>query len=185
MVLSMPKNTAKYKCDTCCATIEFSLITGTPLEWIPCDKCNPKGIDGKYILQPRHNEMPTNNIDAIEWFNDIYFSNWRETELIYFTNALAGEVGELCNLTKKIYGGGTNNTMTVEELCKSMIDEIADIYIYLVIIAKRLGVGKSQEIFDTIIRKKLGIILTRMKNKKHKHKLKKKNSSTKLGRKHK
>ena len=107
----------------------------------------------------------------IDEFNNTYFKNWKKTELIYYSNAIAGEVGELCNLVKKEYGGGTNNDMTVDKLHEHMLDEIADIYIYLIMISKKLGVGHSQETFDDVIRHKLAIIKDRMEKKSFKTKL--------------
>ena len=41
-------------------------------------------------------------------FNDKYFPKWRETDPVYYSNALAGETGEVCNAIKHMIGGGTN-----------------------------------------------------------------------------
>ena len=69
-------------------------------------------------------------------FNDKYFPGWRNTELIYYSNAIAGEAGELCNKVKKLYGGGTSGDMPEPE---ELMEEIADIFIYLMLISEKLG----------------------------------------------
>lgn len=54
----------------------------------------------------------------------------------YLGIALAGEVGEACNFIKKYERGSISETELVEELGK----ELADILIYLVMLADRAGV---------------------------------------------
>ena len=53
----------------------------------------------------------------------------KNAKLTYWGCALAGEVGELCNLIKKEERDGVNNDL-------AMKDEIADILAYVAIIAK-------------------------------------------------
>lgn len=55
--------------------------------------------------------------------------NFGKNDLIYWSNALAGEVGELCNLVKKQYRDGT--FLEVE-----MAEELADVFIYVVLMAR-------------------------------------------------
>jgi NTP pyrophosphatase (non-canonical NTP hydrolase) len=58
--------------------------------------------------------------------------------------ALAGECGELCNVVKKlnrVRDGIPGNKETPEELQKALGDEIADVYIYLDLFARRVGVN--------------------------------------------
>jgi len=92
-------------------------------------------------------------------FNDKYFPKWREVDLIYYSNALAGEVGEICNLVKKSIGGGTNKRAVDG-------DEIAlegvDVFIYLTLLLERLGISRERfkEIFDF----KMRINIRRMEN---------------------
>lgn len=69
-------------------------------------------------------------------FNDKHFPNWRDIILVYYSNALAGEVGEVCNLVKHKVGGGTNNDNPSEE---KIIEELVDVNIYLILLAERLG----------------------------------------------
>lgn len=68
---------------------------------------------------------------AIEAFGHAEgLADWSPAE---WTNALAGEVGELCNLTKKLGRGDANIKM--EDIGK----EIADVVIYADLIATRMG----------------------------------------------
>lgn len=41
-------------------------------------------------------------------FNNMFFPGWRNKKEIYYSHALAGEVGEVCNAVKHRCGGGTN-----------------------------------------------------------------------------
>lgn len=64
-----------------------------------------------------------NRARQAEWGGDFF-------SLLYFSNALAGEVGELCNIVKKMERerlGAAGSRATKEELA----EEIADVYIYL------------------------------------------------------
>jgi len=55
--------------------------------------------------------------------------NFGKNELIYWSNAIAGEAGELCNLVKKHYRDG-------DYQYEAMKEEIADIFIYIAITAR-------------------------------------------------
>jgi len=92
-------------------------------------------------------------------FNDKYFPNWREVDLIYYSNALAGEVGEICNLVKKSIGGGTNKRSVCEE---EIAIEGVDIFIYLTLLLERLGISRERfkEIFDF----KMRVLVRRMED---------------------
>lgn len=92
--------------------------------------------------------------DTIEKFNNKYFPNWFNINPIYYTNALAGEVGELCNLTKKLIGGGTKgNKINNSEL----IEEMADILIYLILTMGNLGFTPMDLINETYNKNKINI----------------------------
>jgi len=94
-------------------------------------------------------------------FNDKYFPNWRNTSVIYYSNALAGEIGEICNLVKKAIGGGTNRrTVDSEEIAIEGID----VFIYLVLLFETLGI--SRERFQEIFNFKMRIIIRRMETSK-------------------
>lgn len=76
--------------------------------------------------------------------------NFGKNELIYWSNALAGEVGELCNLVKKFYRDRYNlNELSEgfgllgillenrnEDLYEGMKEELADIFIYIALTAR-------------------------------------------------
>lgn len=61
-----------------------------------------------------------------------------------WSNALAGEVGELCNIIKKIR---TYNTPSTGELIPKLKDEIADVFLYLDLVAAHFGLNLEDCIF--------------------------------------
>ncbi len=63
--------------------------------------------------------------------------NWA---LSQWGNALAGEVGEACNIIKKIERGD----MTLEEARQALADELADIQTYLDLLAHRAGIDLGE-----------------------------------------
>jgi len=96
--------------------------------------------------------------DQIIEFNDEYFPGWRDNrELIFFSNALAGEVGEICNKVKKRYGGGTNKNTPSQT---DMIFEAVDVYIYLVLFLEAFEVDEN--IFASVFAEKMRINKERM-----------------------
>jgi NTP pyrophosphatase (non-canonical NTP hydrolase) len=58
-----------------------------------------------------------------------------------WSNAMAGEVGEVCNLTKKML---RNEVINTEEIAK----EIADVIIYADLLAARLGIDLEEAIIE-------------------------------------
>jgi|SRR3972149_7913331 len=66
-------------------------------------------------------------------FNDKYFPHWREQDLRFISNALAGETGELCDKTKHFYYGGTNQEAIKEVTPETMVEEDFDIFVYLIL----------------------------------------------------
>lgn len=61
-----------------------------------------------------------------------------------WTTALCGEVGELANIVKKLNrarDGIPGNKETEEELREALEDEIADVFLYLDLIAQREGIN--------------------------------------------
>lgn len=68
-----------------------------------------------------------------------YFPNHTET-LDYLAIAMAGEVGEVCNIIKKFDRGSINGELLREELSK----ELPDILIYLVMLAEKVGIDLQQ-----------------------------------------
>jgi len=94
-------------------------------------------------------------------FNDQYFPGWRlDKDLIFFSNALAGEVGELCGLVKRFYGGGTNNRTI--PLPSEMVEEAVDVFIYLVLFCEALTCDEHD--FDEIFAMKIRKLKRRMEN---------------------
>ena len=93
-------------------------------------------------------------------FNDKYFPMWRGTPLVYYSNALAGEVGELCNLVKHALGGGTNKSKLFKVEPEDFALEVSDILIYLVIFLECAGITKEK--FKEIFNRKMRINEIRM-----------------------
>jgi len=74
--------------------------------------------------------------DNILEFNNTYFPNWKNTEEVYYSNALAGEVGEVCNNTKHRSNGGTK-IKAVSDV--ELLEELADCFIYMELIIEKHG----------------------------------------------
>lgn len=69
-----------------------------------------------------------------------------------WSNALAGETGELCNVIKKIRrlqtGASTQyNTPPIDELIQKLKDEIADVFLYLDLVAYYFDLELEECIF--------------------------------------
>ena len=79
--------------------------------------------------------------------------------LTYWTTALAGEVGELCNMIKKIQrvekgGMDGGNSYTAKDISKEMLkEEIGGIAIYLDLLASLLEIDLEEAIIETFNRK--------------------------------
>lgn len=68
----------------------------------------------------------------------------------YWGNAIAGEVGELCNFLKKLARSrrGMAGAVDEEYLKKAIAKEIADVIIYADLIATDLGISWPQAVID-------------------------------------
>lgn len=99
----------------------------------------------------------------IEVFNDIYFPEWKHEDLRLMTNALAGEVGELCDASKHFYGGGTNQELVGKETVEHMLEESFDVFVYLILFVGASGRGMSS--FIAAGEKKLDLLYKRMEGK--------------------
>lgn len=100
------------------------------------------------------NNCITTNWDEIIDFNNKFFPNWKETEEVYYSNALAGEVGEVCNNTKHRSNGGTKQ---IEVTDKELLEELADCFIYMTLIIGKHGydiTSFSQAISDKVEKNK-------------------------------
>lgn len=91
----------------------------------------------------RFEHLRTVNVDRLkEWHEDIRWS------LSDWGLALAGEVGEACNVIKKIRRLDTGikhgTTRTREELLAHLAEELADVQIYLDLVAYQVGIDLAQ-----------------------------------------
>ena len=83
------------------------------------------------------------------------FKCYDNQPLTYWTTALAGEVGELCNMIKKIQRverGGIDggSSYTAKDITKEMLkEEIGGIAIYLDLLASLLDISLEEAIIET------------------------------------
>lgn len=83
------------------------------------------------------------------------FKCYDNQPLTYWTTALAGEVGELCNMIKKMQRaerGGIDggSSYTAKDISKEMLkEEIGGIAIYLDLLASLLDISLEEAIIDT------------------------------------
>ncbi|MBM3416078.1 MAG: hypothetical protein FJY20_06450 [Bacteroidetes bacterium] len=83
------------------------------------------------------------------------FKCYDNQPLTYWTTALAGEVGELCNMIKKmqrVEKGGIDggSSYTAKDISKEMLkEEIGGIAIYLDLLASLLDINLEDAIIDT------------------------------------
>ena len=94
-------------------------------------------------------------------FNRKYFPKWRATKEIYYSNALAGEVGEICNAVKHRDGGGTHKTQVTND---KLLEECADVFIYLHMLVEKLGCNNER--FAEVINKKIQKNILRVESQK-------------------
>lgn len=83
------------------------------------------------------------------------FKCYDNQPLTYWTTALAGEVGELCNMIKKmqrVERGGVDggSSYTAKDITKEMLkEEIGGIAIYLDLLASLLDISLEEAVIDT------------------------------------
>lgn len=83
------------------------------------------------------------------------FKCYDNQPMTYWTTALAGEVGELCNMIKKLQRvekGGLDggSSYTAKDINKEMLkEEIGGIAIYLDLLASLLDIDLEEAIIDT------------------------------------
>lgn len=83
------------------------------------------------------------------------FKTYDNVPVTFFTTALAGELGELCNLIKKLerakFGGldaGTNHK--AKDISKELLaEELGGTFIYLDLLASLLGIDLEEAIIKT------------------------------------
>jgi NTP pyrophosphatase (non-canonical NTP hydrolase) len=92
--------------------------------------------------------------------NDRFWFGWRGVNPVFTTNALAGEVGEACNITKKLSGGGSNIKLLNDEFISELKHEIADIMVYTILLSETIGMRYEE--FKKEVNGKLDIVEQRM-----------------------
>ena len=91
----------------------------------------------------------TNFKDIIKLIKD--FSKQKtQYKRLFFSNALAGEVGEYCNLIKKYERGDISNETKFLKFRNNIRDELADIFIYLVLNSRVNEIDLEYAILDKI-----------------------------------
>lgn len=88
---------------------------------------------------------------AMRWHPE-GLESWSESD---WAVALAGEVGELCNIVKKINRdkhGLRQHAVDPRKLAELLAMEIGDVYIYLDLFARRVGLNLEECIRDTFNR---------------------------------
>jgi NTP pyrophosphatase (non-canonical NTP hydrolase) len=99
----------------------------------------------------------TDNLNAafeeVEAFNDATLPTWRRNNLIWRTNALAGEVGELCNAAKKV--DPSYMTHKPPTTAAELEDEVVDVFRVLVEVCEVLGLGPEDLAQKTTAKLKL------------------------------
>lgn len=93
-------------------------------------------------------------------FNDRHFPDWRNTLPIFLSNAMAGEVGEVCSVIKRLYGGGTNNAQKPPVTKEEVAEEVFDVLVYGILLCEVLGVDYTA--FESVVDKKMGELEKRM-----------------------
>lgn len=75
---------------------------------------------------------------AIADFQQKFYPTWLSDDKprLLFSNALAGEVGEVCGVVTHLDGGGTNNRKYNERM---VLHQCADTYIQLVLLLEKSG----------------------------------------------
>jgi hypothetical protein len=78
----------------------------------------------------------TKDFNWIESFQNDFYPDWKEKPRLLFSNALAGEVGEVCGVVTHLDGGGTNNRKYTEQ---EVLHQCVDSYVQLVLLVLRSG----------------------------------------------
>lgn len=100
----------------------------------------PKSLDTFSEINRRRCEAPNG-------FNHP-LSSWSLSD---WAVAVSGEVGEMCNVVKKlnrVRDGVPGNKETPEALREKLKQEIADVYIYLDLLCQHQGISLSDAVWD-------------------------------------
>ncbi len=84
--------------------------------------------------------------DEILQFNHFFFPDWREVLPVFYSNAIAGEVGECC---QEVYEGACKGHGP--ERLDGLIEELADVAIYTRMFAQLEGQGEAE--FEALVRR--------------------------------
>lgn len=84
-------------------------------------------------------------------FNDRHFPDWREAPVprmkglasFYYAACLHGEAGEIFKNEKRAVGGGTNRAKPLKTR-EELLEELADVEIYQVLLSEVLGAGEEE-----------------------------------------
>jgi NTP pyrophosphatase (non-canonical NTP hydrolase) len=82
---------------------------------------------------------------------------------------MIGEFGEYANSLKHMFGGGTNQTKVDNVQPTQLLEELADMWIYLVLTVENLGFDELQ--FNSAISRKVKRLYERMNERKHEDKM--------------
>ena len=109
------------------------------LDTMLCKNCNKIFMNEKPIIQIKTLDSLYSEIIK---FQPSIRKDWKEETPIYFSNALAGETGEICNLVKKLSGGGSKK-MLKEQVLEKIKYEFGDVFAYLILLSENLGFTKE------------------------------------------
>lgn len=87
-------------------------------------------------------ELRTTNVRRCE---DVFhkLERWNPAE---WSNAMAGEVGEACNIAKKIIRGDYPDEHAMADAVRALAKEIADVVIYADLLAARMGIDLGEAV---------------------------------------
>jgi len=80
----------------------------------------------------------------VEEQNNRNFKDWKQTDITFLVLGLCGETGELANITKKYIRwllGWKGKYLTEEQFVKLLKGELADVQIFLYLIAGKYGLN--------------------------------------------
>jgi hypothetical protein len=88
-------------------------------------------------------------------FQDLYYPCWRRNKSkLLFSTALAGEIGEVCDVVSHLEGGGTNTRVYTSF---QVLHQCVDSYIQLVLLLARYGFSAEdfEKEFDRVLHEEL------------------------------
>jgi len=120
---------------------------------------HPGWFDGSIKIIEKGDPMKFSDVSKINLERALIWhkgglNEWSVTD---WSNATAGEMGELCNAIKKLRRvedgiSQAKGPHTREEALRDIATEIGDVYLYLDLVAQRLGIDIETAIRDTFNR---------------------------------